>query len=64
MGAKKAAELERLQSVELVSSYSALKGLLNNELSEQLKVWKLVEKKSGFTVNGPRADLQFGAWSR
>ena len=30
---------------------------MNDELSEQLKVWKLVEKKTGFTVGGSRADL-------
>ncbi|KAL1508118.1 hypothetical protein AB1Y20_007710 [Prymnesium parvum] len=55
--AKKAAELERLRSVELACTYSALKGLMNDELSEQLKVWKLVQKKTGFTVGGSRVEL-------
>ena len=36
--AKKAGELERLKGVELISSYSALKQVGNDELSEQLKV--------------------------
>ena len=43
--AKKAGELERLKGVELISSYSALKQVGNDELSEQLKVYKLVKKQ-------------------
>ena len=43
--AKKGAELERLKGVELISSYSALKQVGNDELSEQLKVYKLVKKQ-------------------
>jgi len=55
--AKKAAELERLRSIQLAATYSELKVLVNEELTEQLKVWKLVEGKTGFTVTGSRADL-------
>ena len=43
--AAKAAELERVRGVELARTFSALKKMRNDELSDQLKVWKLVEKK-------------------
>ena len=46
VAAKKGAELERLKGVELISSYAALKLMGNNELSEQLKVYKLVKKQA------------------
>lgn len=54
---KKAQELERLRNVELAPTYSALKAMMNDELTEQLKVWKLVKKKTGFTINGSRIEL-------
>ena len=38
--AKKAAEVERLKTVELASNYSMLKGMRNDELSDQLKIYK------------------------
>jgi hypothetical protein len=41
--AKKANELERIRGVELVASYKALKGLGNDALSDQLKIYKLVQ---------------------
>ncbi|KAL1525722.1 hypothetical protein AB1Y20_020566 [Prymnesium parvum] len=55
--AKKAAERERLLRIELATIYSALKNMMNDELSDQLKLWKLVENKTGFTVGGSRVDL-------
>ena len=39
--AKKAAEVERLKGVELASRYSMLKGMRNDELSDQLKIYKV-----------------------
>ena len=50
--AKKAGELERLKGVELISSYAALKGMGNDALSDQLKVYKLIHKLTGFTTTG------------
>ena len=50
--AKKAGELERLKGVELVSSYAALKGMGNDALSDQLKIYKLIHKLTGFTTTG------------
>ena len=57
---KKATQLERLKALTAVSQYKALKGLGNDELSDQLKYFKLVEKKSGFktTGTGPEMRLQ------
>eukprot|EP00966_Prymnesium_polylepis_P309541 7152210-Prymnesium_polylepis.1 len=58
--AKKASERERLKEVELVSKYSTLKALDNEALSDQLKVYKLIERKAGFktTGTGPEMRLQ------
>lgn len=50
--AKKAAELERIKAVEVASKYSELKAMGNDELSDQLKYFKLVERKTGFTTGG------------
>jgi hypothetical protein len=55
--AAKAAALERLKLVESVSTYSALTKMGNDELSDQLKVFKLIEKKTGFCVTGTRIAL-------
>ena len=57
---KKASELERLKGLVLVKKYKALKGLDNEDLADQLKYFKLVEKKSGFktTGTGPAMRLQ------
>ena len=46
--AAKAAELERVKSVALVETFSALKTLRNDQLPDQLKIWKLVEKNAAF----------------
>ena len=56
----RAAELERLKGVALVESYSALTKMGNAELAEQLKIYKLLEKKTGFktTGTGPEMRLQ------
>ena len=50
--AKKAGELERLKGVELIPSYAALKGMGNDALSDQLKIYKLIHKLTGFTTTG------------
>ena len=42
--AAKAAELERVKAVELAATFTALKGMRNDELSDQLKIWKLVRR--------------------
>ena len=55
--AKKAAELERLKSVALADKYSELKEMRNDQLSDQLKVYKLLEKRTGFLLTGTRAQL-------
>ena len=55
--AKKAATLERLKALALNTKYSELKDLRNDQLSDQLKVYKLIEKKSGFLLTGTRAQL-------
>ena len=55
--AKKAGELERLKAVALADKYSALKDMRNDQLSDQLKVYKLLEKRTGFLVTGTRAQL-------
>eukprot|EP00966_Prymnesium_polylepis_P073617 1708929-Prymnesium_polylepis.1 len=39
--AAKAAELERVKGVTIAQAYSALKKMRNDELSDQLKIWKL-----------------------
>ena len=56
----RAAELERLKGVALVESYSALTKMGDSELAEQLKIYKLLEKKTGFktTGTGPEMRLQ------
>ena len=58
--AKKASDLERLRSIDIVSSYKALKMLGNDALSDQLKIYKLVQKRTGFTTtgSGPAMRLQ------
>eukprot|EP00966_Prymnesium_polylepis_P300436 6943129-Prymnesium_polylepis.1 len=48
--AAKAAELERLKALPLKTKWSELKALSNGDLGDQLKVWKLVKGKTGFTV--------------
>jgi hypothetical protein len=48
--AAKAAELVRLKALPLKTKWSELKALSNADLSDQLKVWKLVQKQTGFTV--------------
>jgi hypothetical protein len=50
--AKKAGELERLKGVELIPSCAALKGMGNDALSDQLKIYKLVHKLTGFMTTG------------
>lgn len=42
------ADIERLKGVALVKSYSALTKMGNAELAEQLKIYKLLEKRTGF----------------
>ena len=56
--AAKAAELERVKGVTLAQTFSALKKMRNDELSDQLKIWKLVEKdKSVKKTTGTRTEL-------
>ena len=56
--AAKAAELERIKGVRLLQSYSGLKKLRNDELSDQLKIWKLVEKVASVKkTTGTRTEL-------
>ena len=56
--AAKAAELERVKGVALAQSYSALKTKRNDELSDQLKIWKLVEKEASVKkTTGTRTEL-------
>ena len=55
--AKKAAELERLKELALKTKYSELKALRNDELSDQLKVYKLIQNRSGFLLTGMRTQL-------
>jgi hypothetical protein len=50
--AKKAAEHERIKAITVASKYSELKAMGNDELSDQLKYYKLVERKTGFTTGG------------
>ena len=49
---KKVTQLERLKGLVVVDKYKALKALDNEDLSDQLKYHKLVEKKSGFKTTG------------
>ena len=49
---KRAAELERIKAIALASTYSALKGMGNDQLRDQLKFYKLVLGKSGFVTTG------------
>ena len=53
------ADIERLKGVALVKSYSALTKMGNAELAEQLKIYKLLEKRTGFktTGTGPDPDI-------
>ena len=46
-------------AVALVESYSALTKMGNAELAEQLKIYKLLEKRTGFktTGTGPDPDI-------
>ena len=56
--AARAVELERLKGVALVSTFSGLKKLRNDGLSDQLKVWKKMEKKDGAKkTTGTRTEL-------
>lgn len=55
--ARKAAELERIKHIQLADKYSMLKPMLNEELSDQLKYYKLVEHLKGFNTSGTRAEL-------
>eukprot|EP00966_Prymnesium_polylepis_P021670 498031-Prymnesium_polylepis.1 len=56
--AAKAAELERLKGVALAQTYSALKSKRNDELADQLKIWKLVEKEASVKkTTGTRTEL-------
>ena len=57
--AAKAAEVERLKEVQLVSTYSALKVMGNDSLSDQLKIYKKLEKKLGFKTTGIGAEMQW-----
>ena len=56
--AAKAAEVERLKDVEIVSTYSALKKMGNESLSDQLKIYKKLEKKSGFKTTGSGSEMR------
>lgn len=62
--AKKASELERLKTIELASKYSELKAMRNDEISDQLKVYKLIHKKVGFLTTGTRIQLVTAAQSQ
>ena len=62
--AKKASELERLKLVPLATTYSALKTMRNDEISDQLKIYKLIEKKVGFLTTGTRVQLVTAAQSQ
>jgi len=55
---EKAAALERLKAVELVTKYSALTTMGNEQLSEQLKVYKKLEKKTGFKTTGSGREMR------
>ena len=55
--AKKASQLERLKAVEVTSTYSALTKMGNEALKDQLRIFKLLEKKTGFSVTGTRIEL-------
>ena len=55
--AAKLAEVERLKSLTQVVKWSALKALSNADLSDQLKVHKIIHGKKGFCVTGNRTTL-------
>ena len=56
--AAKATELERVKGIALVETFSALKTLRNDQLSDQLKIWKLVEKNAAANkTTGTRTEL-------
>ena len=46
----------RLQVLPLKTKWSELKRLGNTDLADQLKVWKLVQKQTGFTVTQPNRE--------
>ena len=52
------ADIERLKGVALVKSYSALTKMGNAELAEQLKMYKLLEKRTGFKTTGTGPDMR------
>ena len=50
--------MERVKAVELAATFTALKGMRNDELSDQLKIWKLVEKNASVQkTTGTRSEL-------
>eukprot|EP00966_Prymnesium_polylepis_P019151 441154-Prymnesium_polylepis.1 len=56
--AAKAAELERVKGVVQARTYSELKKMRNDQLSDQLKIWKLVEKQASVKkTTGTRTEL-------
>jgi len=56
--AAKAADVERLKAVAVVSTYSALKTMGNEGLSDQLKIFKKLEKKTGFKTTGSGSEMR------
>ena len=54
----KAAQLERFKTLALVEMYKALKSMGNDALSDQLKVYKLIEKKTGFKTTGTGPEMR------
>jgi len=55
---KKAEELERLKGISLARKYSELKKMGNERLAEQLKFYKLIEKKTGFKTTGTGPEMR------
>ena len=58
---ERAAKLRRSAvgiAVALVESYSALTKMGNAELAEQLKMYKLLEKRTGFKTTGTGPDMR------
>ena len=56
--AAKKAELARLEAISLATRYSELKGMVGDELVDQLRKHKLLGKK-GFTVTQPNREAYF-----
>jgi hypothetical protein len=56
--AKKAAELERIKIIAVASKYSELMAMGNDDLSDQLKYFKQVEQKTGFTTTGTGPEMR------